>query len=190
MPTTSRRARRQDEEHAADRRRRHDGARVLKRTVRGKIRADLIDHVFHYGTPGDVPVAGDWNGDGIRQIGVFRDGQWILDLDGDGRFTERCAWPRSARRATCRWSATSTATASTRSASTATATGSSTPTTTASSTRQDKVFELGGAGDQPVVGDWNGDGTDEPGVYQPAQRPIAWPLRRLKSRDPLVATSC
>ena len=35
-----------------------------------------------------MPVAGDWNGDGIRQIGVFRDGQWNLDLDGDGRFTD------------------------------------------------------------------------------------------------------
>ena len=32
---------------------------------------------------------------------------------------------------------------------------------------QDKVFELGGAGDVPVVGDWNDDGTDDPGVYQP-----------------------
>ena len=35
-----------------------------------------------------MPVAGDWNGDGIRQIGVFRDGRWHLDLNGDGRFTE------------------------------------------------------------------------------------------------------
>ena len=64
------------------------GGRVLKRTAAGKPRADLIDHVFHYGTPGDVPVAGDWNGDGIRAIGVYRDGQWTLDLDGDGRFTD------------------------------------------------------------------------------------------------------
>ena len=64
------------------------GGRMLKRTAQGKPRADLIDHVFHYGTPGDVPVTGDWNGDGIRTIGVFRDGEWTLDLDGDGRFTE------------------------------------------------------------------------------------------------------
>ena len=63
-------------------------AALLKRTAQGKPRADLIDHVFHYGTPGDVPITGDWNGDGIRAIGVFRDGEWTLDLDGDGRFTE------------------------------------------------------------------------------------------------------
>ena len=64
------------------------GGRVMKRTAHGKPRTDLIDHVFHYGTPGDVPVAGDWNGDGIKHIGVFRDGHWNLDLDGDGRFTD------------------------------------------------------------------------------------------------------
>ena len=30
---------------------------------------------------------------------------------------------------------------------------------------QDKVVQLGGPGDHPVVGDWNGDGRDETGVY-------------------------
>ena len=32
---------------------------------------------------------------------------------------------------------------------------------------QDKVFELGGAGDKPVVGDWNDNGKDNPGVFHP-----------------------
>ena len=27
--------------------------------------------------------------------------------------------------------------------------------------------ELGGPGDKPVVGDWNDDGKDDPGVYHP-----------------------
>jgi hypothetical protein len=31
----------------------------------------------------------------------------------------------------------------------------------------DKVFDLGADGDKPVVGDWNDDGTDDPGIYQP-----------------------
>jgi protocatechuate 3,4-dioxygenase beta subunit len=67
------------------------GARLLAKLrdkIRGR-RADVIDHVFHYGTPGDVPVTGDWNGEGIRTIGVFRDGQWTLDTNGDGRFDEQ-----------------------------------------------------------------------------------------------------
>ena len=29
----------------------------------------------------------------------------------------------------------------------------------------DRTFELGGANDTPVVGDWDGDGIDEPAVY-------------------------
>ena len=29
----------------------------------------------------------------------------------------------------------------------------------------DRVFEMGGEHDLPVMGDWNGDGSDDPGVY-------------------------
>ena len=95
----------------------------------------------------------------------------MLDLDGDGRFTEVDATVRrSARRATCPWSATSTATASTRSASTAPAQWIVDTNGNRQLDAQDKVFELGGAGDVPVVGDWNDDGTDDPGVYQSGQR--------------------
>jgi serine-aspartate repeat-containing protein C/D/E len=32
----------------------------------------------------------------------------------------------------------------------------------------DALFALGDADDLPVVGDWNGDGVDEPGVYHDA----------------------
>jgi hypothetical protein len=144
-----------------------DGARLLKRTARGKERADLIDHVFHYGAPNDVPVTGDWNGDGIRQIGVFRDGQWNLDLDGDGRFTEVDAVVAFGQAGDVpvagdfngdgideigvfragQWLIDSNR--------------------NRELDAQDKVFELGAAGDVPVVGDWNDDGIDDPGVYQP-----------------------
>jgi hypothetical protein len=29
----------------------------------------------------------------------------------------------------------------------------------------DQTFEMGGSQDQPIVGDWDGDGIDEPGLY-------------------------
>lgn len=61
------------------------GHRLMQKSVVGDVRADLIDHVFHYGKAGDVAIAGDWNGDGIDNIGLFRQGQWILDSNGDGR---------------------------------------------------------------------------------------------------------
>ncbi len=141
------------------------GARVLKRTASGRPRADVIDHVFHYGTPGDVPVAGDWNGDGIRSIGIYRDGRWTLDLDGDGRFTEadgNYAFGQPGDLPVVgdfngdgvdeigvyrdgQWILDT------------------------NGNRQidahDTVFALGQAGDTPVVGDWDGDGTSDPAIY-------------------------
>jgi serine-aspartate repeat-containing protein C/D/E len=64
------------------------GKRALKRTMTGKMRADFIDHVFNYGTAGDQPVAGDWTGQGSDAIGIFRNGAWHLDVNGDGKFTD------------------------------------------------------------------------------------------------------
>lgn len=34
----------------------------------------------------DAPVAGDWNATGRAGIGVFRDGVWLLDVNGNGRW--------------------------------------------------------------------------------------------------------
>jgi hypothetical protein len=144
-----------------------DGARMLRRTAHGKSRADLIDHVFHYGEPGDVPLSGDWNGDGVKQIGVFHDGQWYLDLDGDGKFTEKDAAFVFGQAGDIpvvgdfngdgvdvvgvyrngKWIIDSN--------------------NNHRIDATDKVFELGGPGDKPVVGDWNDDGKDDPGVYHP-----------------------
>ena len=36
------------------------------------------------GNRGDVPVVGDWTGDGKDKIGIYRSGQWILDKNGNG----------------------------------------------------------------------------------------------------------
>jgi hypothetical protein len=49
-----------------------------------KCKKDLC--VASFGAPGDIPVAGDWNGTAKTKIGVFRPstGEWFLDLDGNG----------------------------------------------------------------------------------------------------------
>ena len=62
--------------------------RLMQLAAQGRVRADLIDHVFHFGGPADAPVVGDWNGDGITSIGIFRDGKWHVDANGDGKWTE------------------------------------------------------------------------------------------------------
>ena len=36
-----------------------------------------------FGQPGDVPVTGDWNGDGRDEAGIFRNGIWALDFNGN-----------------------------------------------------------------------------------------------------------
>lgn len=66
-----------------------NGHRLLQKTTQGKMRADVIDHVFRYGSERDIPLVGDWNGDGIDTIAVYQAGTWRLDLDGDGRWSAR-----------------------------------------------------------------------------------------------------
>ncbi len=39
-----------------------------------------------------MPVTGDFNGDGVTDIGVFIDGQWFLDLNGNGNWDEGDLW--------------------------------------------------------------------------------------------------
>lgn len=37
-----------------------------------------------FGLSGDQPVLGDWNGDGTNTPGIFRNGTWVLDIEGNG----------------------------------------------------------------------------------------------------------
>jgi hypothetical protein len=80
-----------------------------------------------FGMAGDIPVMGNWNGDPnrIEKIGAFRNGQWFLDLNGNGAWdgcgTDAC-YP-----------------------------------------------SFGMAGDIPVVGDWTGTGTAKIGVFRDGQ---------------------
>jgi len=142
-----------------------NGHRMMRHRATGELRADLIDHVFKYGDQQDIPITGDWNGDGIRNIGVFHGGEWRLDRGGDGRIdasdeTVTFGQPGDIpvvgdfngdgvddigvyRQGVWHLDVD----------------GNQALEAT------DKVFELGGANDQPIVGDWNGDGIDDPGVY-------------------------
>ena len=143
-----------------------DGHRLLKLNADGPRRADLIDHVFRFGQGNVTPVAGDWNGDGIRSIGIFQEGNWLLDTDGDGRWTKNDLQVKFGEAGDLpvvgdfdgdgvddlgvyrggRWILD------------------------ANGDREldahDRVFELGQDGDLPITGDWDGDGIDDPAVYR------------------------
>ncbi len=142
------------------------GHRLLQRTPHGRARVDLIDHVFQYGEVGDQPVTGDWNGDGIATIGVFRGGRWNLDTDGDGVFTSADASVDFGGHGTPvvgDWNGDGIDDLG------VFADGVWTVDTNGNRELDavDRVFEMGSRGDKPVAGDWNGDGVDEPGVYTP-----------------------
>jgi hypothetical protein len=44
------------------------------------------DKLRFFGLAGDQPVAGDWTGNGQIRLGVFRNGQWFLDLNNNGQW--------------------------------------------------------------------------------------------------------
>jgi len=162
------------------------GWRTMKRTSRGELRADVIDHVFEYGRQGDVPVAGDWNGDGVTNIGLFREGTWYLDLDGNGQWSEADAYVPDFGRPGDKpvvgdWNGDGVDNLGVYRNGLWILDTDGDRQLTAS----DRVFELGGPDDLPVVGDFNGDGIDEVGIYRPgagkpdrqAQQPADAPER-------------
>jgi serine-aspartate repeat-containing protein C/D/E len=144
-----------------------DGERLLRLTAHGKERADLIDHVFQFGGSNDVPIAGDWNGDGIRSVGVFRDGKWHFDMDGDGRWSDGDKTAEFGQKGDIpvvgdfngdgieeiaifragKWIIDT------------------------NGNRQidpsDRTLDFGQAGDKPIAGDFDGDGIDEPAIFRP-----------------------
>jgi protocatechuate 3,4-dioxygenase beta subunit len=142
------------------------GWRTLKRTSFGKFRKDLIDHVFLFGDQNCVPVVGDWNGDGVSNIGFFHDGKWYLDADGDGRWSagdvEITLGQASDVPVVGDWNGDG------RSKVGVYRNGTWLLDTNGDNAvdARDRVFRLGEPGDVPVTGDWNGDGVDEIGVYR------------------------
>lgn len=141
------------------------GFRTMKKGNGGRMRSDVIDHVFEYGTKGDRAVTGDWNGSGIKKIGIFRNGVWFLDMDGNGRWSDRDLVIEFGREGDIPvvgdWTGDGiTKLGVYRDGKFILDTNNNHEIDAA-----DKVFELGHAGDKPVVGDWTGDGVDKVGVY-------------------------
>jgi hypothetical protein len=143
---------------------RHPGRRYLLRNANS---AGIPEIVFEHGSRGDLPVAGDWNGDGIDTVGYYRRGTFYLrnsnssgaadisfafgnsegdlpvvgDWNEDGRDTIGVYRPSN---------------------------GSFYLKDTNASGAADYSFAYGNSEDLPVAGDWNNSGTDTIGLYRPS----------------------
>lgn len=124
---------------------------------------------FTFGLNGDIPIVGDWDGDGVDSGGVFRPSQGrfyltnlngpgapvaynfafglngdipvVGDWDNDGRDSVG-VWRPGAARFYLRNGLTSGAIT--------------------------YNMPIGANGDLPMIGDWDGDGDDSPGLWRPA----------------------
>ena len=128
------------------------------------------DSVIGLGQQGDIPVVGDWNGDGHDKAGIFRNGQWVLDYNGngvwDGLNVDRAFnlgqagdipvvgdWNGDGRGKAGifrngLWVLDFNGNGQW------------------DGLAVDRAFNLGQAGDIPVVGDWNGDGRTKVGIFR------------------------
>lgn len=120
-----------------------------------------------WGSAGDIPVKGDWNGDGFDDLGVFSNGTWFVDLDADRAFDpakEIKGWGVAGWiPVTGDWNGDGK-----------TDLGAINPATMEwfldrnGDMQFDSATEVlpwGLPGETPVVGDWDGDGRDEMGIF-------------------------
>jgi photosystem II stability/assembly factor-like uncharacterized protein len=126
----------------------------------------FADVALNYGLAGDYPVVGDWDGDGIVTIGIYRDGSFYLrnsntlgfaeivfpfgmpgdqpiagDWDGDGVDTIGIYRPSI---------------------------GQFLLRNSNSEGAEEMSFFLGNVGDVGIAGDWDGDRLDTTGVFRPS----------------------
>ena len=129
---------------------------------------DIETVTFDFGQAGDIPIMGDWNGDGTWTVGVVRGNRWFLrdentagppqydftfgkpgDIPVVGDWNGNGVFGIGMREANLRrWHLRETASAG----------------------PDDRTFWFGRASDQPIVGDWNGDGVFGIGVIRAGAR--------------------
>ncbi|MCA9097491.1 MAG: VCBS repeat-containing protein, partial [Planctomycetaceae bacterium] len=127
------------------------------------------DALFGFAAASDIPVTGDWNGDGITDVGVFRNGSFFLDANGnrnwDGMEGGDAVFGFAAATdipITGDWNG-----------------DGKTEVGVVRNGRfyldsngnrrydsSDASFGFGALNDTPITGDWNGDGKTDVGVYR------------------------
>jgi hypothetical protein len=129
-------------------------------------------YIFGWSDPNVIPVVGDWNGDGRTKIGVYYQGFWYLDYDGNGIWdggindkTYNIGWPATGVTPIVGdWSGTGTSKIGIYYYGfwylDYDGDGVWNP-------AKDKSYNFGwqATGVTPIMGDWNGDGRAKIGIY-------------------------
>jgi uncharacterized delta-60 repeat protein len=118
---------------------------------------------FFYGQAGDIPVAGDWNGDGIDTVGIYRNGTFFLRNSNNTGFAD-LAVPFGGPGdlpIVGDWDGDGIDTIGIVRGNTVFLRNSNT------TGFADIQFAYGNATDIFIVGDWNGDGIDTIGAFRP-----------------------
>ncbi len=134
------------------------------------------DQACQLGVVGDVPIVGDWNGDGDDELGVYRPStrQFLLDQNGDCSLSFGAGGDVGCRFVNLDgvpivgdWNGDGDDDIGLYSdrlfRMDLDESCSWTPAT-------DDVALFGLSGDTPIIGDWNGDGDDDIGIYRPSNR--------------------
>jgi hypothetical protein len=126
----------------------------------------IADVALNYGTGGDYPVVGDWDGNGTVTIGIYRDGYFYLRNSNTVGFAE-IIFPFGLpgdQPIAGDWDGDDVDTI-----------GVYRPSTGQFFLRDsndagpaEMTFYLGNPGDVGIAGDWNGDGLDSTGVFRPS----------------------
>lgn len=128
-----------------------------------------------FGIPGDLPVRGDWDGSGIFRIGVYRQGWWLLDINGngvwDGSTIDRQTFFGGVAGdvpVTGRWNGLVSTQIGVYRPSLGSWFLDSNGNGTFDGQPIDVVYQFGnaGQGDVPIVGDWDGDGRTNIGIWR------------------------
>ena len=123
-----------------------------------------LAQTFTWGNDFDVPLTGDWNGDGTTEVGLYRPStHQFFYRDAGGAVVQTFSWGNSGDvPLTGDWNGDGT-----------TEVGLYRPSTHQFFYRDAggavvQTFSWGNSGDVPLTGDWNGDGTTEVGLYRPS----------------------
>lgn len=122
-----------------------------------------------FGLSTDIPIAGDWDGTGKKRAGVFRNGTWYLDINGDGAYGTGDKTVTFGQAGDVPvvgdWTGTGHISLGLFRAGTFILDLSGHLTGIATG-QSDASFTFGQAGDIPICSDWSGSGTTKVGVFR------------------------